>query len=144
VSDYNRIVLVGRLGRDPESKVTAGGQAICKFSMATSSGFGDKRETDWHNVVVFGKQAEASASFLKKGRLCLVEGRVKYSKWTKPDGSIAYQTDIIADRVSFLDSDRSEDRPSGPTVVPGEFNDTGFHPAPGAAQADVTGGDMPF
>jgi single-strand DNA-binding protein len=100
----NKVILVGRLGKDPESKATSSGGQITTFSLATSDGFGDNKTTNWHNVVVFGKAAPSVATYLQKGSQAAVDGRIQYRTWDKKDGTKGYSTEIIADHVEFLSS----------------------------------------
>jgi single-strand DNA-binding protein len=99
----NVAVIVGNLGKDPELKTSSGGKSYCTFTLATSDGWGDNKKTNWHNVTVFGKQAESCAQFLKKGSKAGVKGRIENSSWEK-DGERKYMTKIIADSVTFLSS----------------------------------------
>lgn len=102
----NKVMLIGNLGRDPELKYGQSGSAICTLGVATSHtrGTGDQRvtETEWHNVVVFGKSAEACGQYLHKGSKVYVEGRLRTRSWDK-DGVKQYRTEILADTVQFLD-----------------------------------------
>ena len=97
----NKVILIGRLGKDPESRGSQGGSTICKFSLATDDGWGENQKTNWHRITTFGKTAENCAKYLEKGRQVAVEGRVDYSEYEK-DGQKRYGTEIIADRVTFL------------------------------------------
>lgn len=106
----NKIILIGRLGADPETRQAQSGKAVTKFRIATDSGWGDNKTTDWHNIVTFDRTAEACAKYLTKGRMVYVEGRVSYRKWDKEDGTSQWFTDIIANDVQFLGG--GEDRPS--------------------------------
>ena len=111
----NNVVLVGRLGRDPEVKKAASGTTICKFSLAVQrpprrgEDDGEKAEqiTDWINVVTFGRTAESVEQYLGKGSLVGIEGRIQSSTWEKEDGTKGYAVEINAQRVDFLES-RSE------------------------------------
>lgn len=103
----NRAIICGRLGSDPESKNTKGGE-ICRFSVATSEKYTDRdrekhEEVEWHRVVVFGKFAESCQKFLKKGSQVLIEGKIKTRSWDDK-GQKKYVTEIVAARVMFLDS----------------------------------------
>lgn len=104
----NEVRLIGNLGRDPELRSSRSGNPVCNLSVATSRKWFDKianeekEETEWHRVVVFGKQAEACANYLAKGRKVFVAGRLKTSSYEK-EGQKHYATDIIAERVQFLD-----------------------------------------
>ncbi len=104
----NKVILVGNLGRDPELRYLPSGQSVASFSVATSERFkgrdGQMRDqTEWHNVVVYGKPAEACGQYLKKGRQVYVEGRITNRSWDAKDGSgKKYRTEIVAQRVQFL------------------------------------------
>lgn len=98
----NKVILIGRLGADPEKRHAKSGKAVTKFRIATDSGWGDNKQTDWHSVVTFDKTAESCAQYLSKGRQVYVEGRVSYRKWDKDDGTTQWFTEIIAERVRFL------------------------------------------
>jgi len=108
MSSLNHVTLMGRLGKDPEQRSTQGGKSIVKFSLATDSGFGEKKTTDWHNIVCFDKLGEAVSRYLAKGCRALVTGRIRYNKWQKDDGTTAYITEIIADEVQFIDPASSQ------------------------------------
>lgn len=99
----NQITLIGRLGKPPEMRYSQDGKAITKFSMATDDGYGDRKETTWHNVVVFDKSAEACAQYLDKGSLVAVVGRQTHRKYEK-DGDTRYFSEVVANRVQFLDT----------------------------------------
>ena len=101
----NKVILVGNLGRDPEVRYLASGQAVANFSVATSDTFTDRNgakqeRTDWHNIVVWGKQAELCGQYLKKGRQAYIEGRISNQTYEAKDGSgKRYRTEIVAQRV---------------------------------------------
>jgi single-strand DNA-binding protein len=95
----NRVVIVGRLGRDPESRFTNSGDAVTNFSVATTERWKNKdgeqqEKTEWHRVTMFGKVAEIAAQYLKKGSECLVEGKLQTRKYEK-DGQDHYATEIV-------------------------------------------------
>lgn len=103
----NRMTLVGNLGGDPEMKYTAGGTAICKLRVATKETWKDRdgnlqERTEWHRVVVFGKQGEACGQYLSKGRQVYVEGSLRTSTWDDKDGIKRYMTEVNARDVQFL------------------------------------------
>lgn len=106
----NSVVLIGRLTRDPEVRYTAGTQmAVCKFTIAINDWVGEKEVTSYPRVVVFGKQAENCERRLAKGRLVGVQGRLQTDSYTNKDGATVYTTDVVADRVEFLEwGDRNE------------------------------------
>ena len=102
----NSVVLIGRLTRDPEVRYSAGTQmAICRFAVAIDRPprQNGEKQTDFLNVVVFGKQAENCERFLAKGRLVGVQGRIQTGSYTNKDGATVYTTDVVADRVEFLE-----------------------------------------
>lgn len=99
--NYNKIVIVGRLGQDPELKALTSGDKVCTFSVATSRRWNDKNgdlqeETEWHNVVFWNKPAETVARYLKKGSLVLIDGRVQTKTYEK-DGVTMYRTQIVGE-----------------------------------------------
>lgn len=105
----NKVMLIGRLGKDPELKYTPGGQAVANFTLATSERFnnkdGQKQErTEWHAVVAWGKQAELANQYLKKGREVYVEGRIQTRSWDDRDGNKKYKTEVVATAIQFLGS----------------------------------------
>lgn len=107
----NKVILIGRLGQNPDMKNTASGMAIAKLNVATSrrvkKGEEWVEETEWHRVTTFGKTAEACGRFLEKGRQVYVEGRLQTSSYEK-DGEKRYSTEVVADTVQFLGDKRSE------------------------------------
>lgn len=100
----NKVILIGRLGKDPEVRASQAGKSFCTFTLATDTGFGENRKTDWHNIVTFDKQADNCGRFLKKGSLVYVEGRISYDKYQDKDGQQRTSTRILANTVQFLDS----------------------------------------
>ena len=102
----NSVVLIGRLTRDPETRYTSGSQmAVCTFSIAIDrvTRQGEEKKTDFPRITVFGKQAENCERFLRKGRLVGVQGRLQTGSYTNKDGATVYTTDVVADRVEFLE-----------------------------------------
>jgi len=132
----NKVILVGHLGRDPEVRAIPSGQSVCNFSLATTERFtgrdGQSREqTEWHNIVAWGKQAELCGQYLKKGRQVFVEGRITSREYEARDGSGKRQrTEIVAQRVQFLGGrpatspdDGLADFNSGPEAVSAAADD---------------------
>jgi single-strand DNA-binding protein len=116
----NRAIVIGNLTRDPELKSLPSGIQVCTFSIATNRVWKDKNgakqeSADYHNIVVFGRQAETAAQFLKKGSGALVEGRMQTRSWDSPDGKKNYRTEIVADRVQFGNRPSGAGAPSGPS-----------------------------
>ncbi len=113
----NKVILVGNLGNDPETKYTQGGMAVTKVSLATTSVRKDKEgntqeRTEWHRVTFFGKLGEIAGEYLRKGSQVYVEGSIRYDKYTGQDGVEKYSTDIIADEMQMLGG-RSEGGAAG-------------------------------
>lgn len=111
----NKVILVGNLGNDPETKYTQGGMCICTLSLATTSVRKDKdgntqERTEWHRVKLFNKLGEIAAEYLKKGRQVYIEGSIRYDKFTGSDGVEKYFTDIIADEMQMLGGGDGGDR----------------------------------
>lgn len=102
----NKAMVFGNLTRDPELRALPSGMNVCSFSVATNRTFKDRdgkrqEQTDFHNIVVFGRQADVVAQYLKKGRTAFVEGRLQTRSWEGKDGEKKYRTEIVADRVQF-------------------------------------------
>lgn len=127
----NSVVLIGRLTRDPEVRYTAGSQmAVCTFTIAIDriARQGEEKKTDFPRITVFGKQAENCERFLKKGRLVGVQGRLQTGSYTNKDGATVYTTDVVADRVEFLewgDKTQSSQGSFAPQAS-GDNSDSGF------------------
>ena len=105
----NKVILVGRLGRDPETRYTGGGQAVANFSVATDETYKDRngerqKRTEWHKIVVWGKQAEIAQQYLKKGSLIFIEGRIQSREWQDKEGQKRTSYDIVANTMKMLSS----------------------------------------
>src|SRR5690348_10178436 len=103
----NRAILVGRLGRDPETRYTSGGQAVCNFTLATDETYKDRngerqKRTEWHRIVVWGKQAEIAQQYLHKGSLIFVEGRIQTRQWDDREGQKRTTVEIVASNFRML------------------------------------------
>jgi single-strand DNA-binding protein len=143
----NKALIVGNLTEDPELKSLPSGTAVCNFSLATNRHYTDKdgnkqEDTDYHNIVVFGRQAETTAQYLSKGSMALIEGRIQTRSWEGDDGTMNYRTEIVANRVQF-----------GPrSGASGEVADSGQKKPPENADQeidypddeDITPEDIPF
>ncbi|WP_461209896.1 single-stranded DNA-binding protein [Desulfocurvus sp. DL9XJH121] len=108
MASLNRVMLIGRLGVDPELRYTQSGQPVANFRMATDESYRGQdgnmvERTEWHRIVVWGRQAEPVANYLHKGSMVYVEGSLQTQKWQAKDGSDRYTTEIKAMRVQFLD-----------------------------------------
>ncbi len=119
MASVNKVILVGNLGRDPETRYSPDGAAITNVSVATTSQWKDKNtgekreETEWHRVAFFGRLAEIAGEYLKKGSQVYVEGRLRTRKWQDKDGQDRYTTEIVADAMQMLGS-----RGGGPAGAP--------------------------
>lgn len=140
----NKVILVGRLGRDPELKYTASGTPFCRFSMATDDSWTDKgsgertERTEWHNIVVWDKLAEICNNYLAKGRMVYIEGALQTREWDDQEGNKRKTTEIRARDMVLLGGPPGEGggarRPSTPTA-----------PAGGEATGGpITDDDIPF
>ncbi len=152
----NRIVLIGRLTRDPELRFTPNGRAVCSFTLAVDRNFTSQdgtRETDFINIVVWGKQAENCGQYLAKGRMAAVDGRLQIRSFEGNDGQKRYVTEVVADNVRFLSS-----REGGSNAGAGYGNsgygnaggfggsgiDSGFGAGPADDNMPMTSDDLPF
>ena len=114
MSGVNKVIIVGRLGSDPEVKTVSSGQTVCRLSVATSENWTDRdgqrqERTEWHRVVIWGKMAEVCGQHLSKGRQVYLEGRLQTRSWEDQQGQKKYTTEIIANTVQFLGSnDRAQ------------------------------------
>jgi single-strand DNA-binding protein len=112
MASVNKVILIGRLGRDPELRYTQGGQAVANFTLATNERYSNKsgeqqERTEWHRIVAWGKTGELCAQYLAKGRNVYVEGRLQTREWEDKEGQKRSTTEIVAQNVTFLDSARS-------------------------------------
>jgi single-strand DNA-binding protein len=108
MAGLNKVMLIGNLGADPEMRYTADGNALTSFRVAASRNYttpdGERREeTEWFSVVAWRKLAEQCSQYLQKGRKVYVEGRLRTRSWDTPEGQKRYRTEVVADRVMFLD-----------------------------------------
>ncbi|PNQ83089.1 single-stranded DNA-binding protein [Paenibacillus sp. F4] len=141
----NRVILIGRLTKDPELRYTPNGIATTQFTLAVDRPFtsqGGEREADFLPIVTWRQLAETCANYLKKGRLTAVEGRVQVRNYENSEGKRIYVTEIVADNVRFLESNRDSQRdPNEPDHRPRHdgdpFHDDGKH-------IDISDDDLPF
>ena len=163
MASVNKVILVGNLGRDPETRYMPDGGAITNISIATTSSWKDKNgekqeQTEWHKVAFFGKLAEIAGEYLKKGSQVYVEGKLRTRKWQDKDGADKYTTEVIADAMQMLGSrqgqgggdsgggGRDYDRgaPSGPPSGGSTSKPAGAAKGGGAAKFDDMDDDIPF
>jgi len=102
MSSVNKVILLGRLGKDPEVKRFDSGKVVATFSLATSEKYKDQEETQWHNIVLWGTTAELAEKYLTKGSQLFVEGKVKYRTYDDKDGAKRYVTEIAGERITFV------------------------------------------
>jgi len=118
----NRVELIGNLGRDPELRHTSGGNPVVNLRLAVNTGFGDNQRVDWFTVIAWNKLAEICNQYLAKGARIFVEGRLQIRQWEGDDGQTRYATEIVANRVLFLDradsAGASEEEPEGADEIP--------------------------
>lgn len=138
----NKVIIVGNLGQDPESKAFASGGSVTNISVATSESWKDKQSgqqqerTEWHRIVFFNRLAEIAAQYLKKGSKVYVEGSLRTRKWQAQDGSDRYTTEIVAEKMQMLDS-RSEGDTGGQ-----QANNQQSNHAPSLAQQEANNQSM--
>src|SRR5579885_2560676 len=136
----NKVILVGRLGQNPEVRYTPSGAAVANFSVATNESWTDKsgqkqERTEWHKVVVWGKLAELCSQYLTKGRQVYLEGRLQTRQWQDKDGQTKYTTEIQAQTVQFLGGGQGAER-----GVPREASGADFNQAPAMGMGHGAGG----
>jgi single-strand DNA-binding protein len=149
----NKVILVGNLGRDPETRYTSSGQAVCHFSLATSETFKDRagerqKRTEWHRIVVWGKLADVAQKYLKKGSQIYLEGSIRTSEWTDKEGQKRTNYEINTTNFRMLGA-RSDSVGGGAaraaSAASGDFD----HDSPAPAEheqagPEVTDEDIPF
>src|SRR6267378_2019780 len=119
MASVNKVILIGNLGRDPETRYSPDGAAITNVSVATTSQWKDKNtgekreETEWHRVAFFGRLAEIAGEYLKKGSQVYIEGRLRTRKWQDKEGQDRYTTEIVADTMQMLGSRAGSGEPRG-------------------------------
>lgn len=121
MSSVNKVILVGRLGKDPETRYSQDGSAVTNASLATSDSWkdkatGEKKEnTEWHRLVFFNKLADIAGEYLKKGSMIYAEGKLKTRKWTDKNGQEKYTTEVLVDVMKMLGGKNEEKQEQKPT-----------------------------
>lgn len=134
----NQVTLIGRLARDPELRFTAGsGKAVATFSLAVNRPFGKENEADFFRIVVWGKQGEHCANYLAKGRLVAIQGRLQNNNFETQSGEKRYTTEVVADRVEFLDWGNNKGSTTG-------FDNPSYIDTDGFQAIDEDDPDIPF
>ena len=140
----NKVIVVGNLGQDPETRYMPSGSAVTNMRIATNESWKDKQSgeqrerTEWHNVAMFGRLAEISAEYLRKGSQVYIEGKLRTRKWQDKDGNDRYTTEIIADEMQMLGSR------SGAAGAPAMSDSPPAGPPPPQPSGDDFDDDIPF
>src|SRR6266576_5301227 len=137
---FNKIILVGNLGRDPELRYTPKGTPVCSFSMATNERSKDKAgemqdQVTWFRVTLWGRQAETASQYLTKGKPVYIEGRLRVEEWTDRDGKARHTLEVNATDMQFIGGGRAEE------PAPMERSASGAAPS---EQTDLSEDDIPF
>jgi single-strand DNA-binding protein len=145
MAGINKVILVGRLGTDPEVKTVTGGNTVARLSLATSESWNDKNgqkqeRTEWHRVVIWGKLAELCGRYLSKGRQVYVEGRLQTRQWEDQQGQKRYTTEIVASTVQFLSPMQNQNAGGMHQNNENEFSAQDFGPEPSFDAAE----EIPF
>ena len=155
----NKVILVGNLGADPETRYTASGSAVTNIRLATADSWRDKQSgeqqerTEWHRVVFFNRLAEIAAEYLRKGSQCYIEGRIQTRKWQGQDGQDRWTTEIVASEMQMLGgrgggggggSGYSGPPPDGPPADSSGGTGGGDKPASSPASGNDFDDDIPF
>lgn len=149
----NKVILIGNIGKDPETRYSAGGAAITNITLATSESWKDKQtgenqeRTEWHRVVFFGRLAEIAGEYIKKGSKVYIEGSLRTRKWQDQSGQDRYTTEIVAAEMQMLDgkgAGANHEDSSAP--APAQAAQNSAHPDDGFAGDfdDLAGADIPF
>lgn len=149
MASLNKVLLIGNLGADPETRYTTGGDAVCNILLATTDTWRDKasgeqrESTEWHRVVLYRRLGEIAGQYLKKGSSVYIEGRIKTRKWQNKDGQDQYTTEIEATELKMLGSRGDQPAPSANTFTPSSKprGNTGNRPPANVADLDD---DIPF
>jgi single-strand DNA-binding protein len=148
---FNKIILIGNLGQDPELRYTPNGDAVCNFSVATNEKRRDKTGdlqdiTTWFRVTLWGSKAENASKYLEKGRSVYIEGRLRLSEWTDRDGNTRQTLDVTATEMQFIGSrDGEYSAAAANASAANDFGDADESPSSGRADMDAPqDDDIPF
>lgn len=152
MASVNKVIVVGNLGKDPDTRFLPDGKAVCNFSVATTDKWtdkasGEKKEaTEWHRISAFGRIAEICGEYLKKGSQVYIEGKLRTRKWQDKEGQDRYSTEIIADSMQMLGSksDSSNREPTGDGIVPAQKARPTQKPSGSAGSFADLDDDIPF
>jgi len=146
MASVNKVILIGNLGKDPETRYAPSGDAICNITLATTDTWrdkatGEKREaTEWHRVVFFGKLAEIAGQYLRKGSAAYIEGSLRTRKWQDKDGQDRYTTEIRADEMKMLGSRQGMGGSDAPSRSEGGGRDSAPRDSGGGRDNSYGGG----
>ena len=152
----NKVILIGRLGGDPELKYTPSGTPVAKFSLATDESYKDRsgeqqKHTEWHNIVAWNKLAEICGQYLTKGKQIYIEGNIRSRQWQDQSGNKRTTYEIIAQRMQMLGTRADSERAAGPTAgasaePPAHSEPSSAEPAPAEPppSSEITDEDVPF
>ena len=145
----NKVILIGRLGSNPEIRYTPSGAAVANFNIATSENWNDKtgqkqERTEWHRIVVWSKLAELCNQYLTKGRQVYIEGRLQTRQWDDKDGNKRYTTEVVANTVQFLGAGKGEGAPASERTNDQATAMPATGPASEMADASFTEDEIPF
>tara|TARA_B100001250_G_C19577348_1_gene690378 strand:+ start:199 stop:666 length:468 start_codon:yes stop_codon:yes gene_type:complete len=135
MASLNKVMLIGRLGQDPEIRYTQSGSAVANVNIATNDYWTDKKgekqeRTEWHSLVLWGKLADLAQSYLKKGSQIYIEGRIQTRDWEDEQSQKHYKTEIVVTTIQFLDTKMSEN------ITPQEYSSTQENPSTSSQEAD--------
>jgi single-strand DNA-binding protein len=140
----NKVIIIGNLGQDPETRYMPSGSAVTNFTVATNESWKDKQtgeqkdRTEWHRVAMFNRLAEIAAEYLRKGSQVYIEGKLRTRKWQDRDGNDRWTTEIIADEMQMLGGRGGGSAPMNQDPGPGS------EPAPSGSGSDDFDDDIPF
>lgn len=143
----NKVILVGRLGRDPECKFTGSGKAVANFSVATDESWKDasgerKKKTTWHKCIVWGKLAEIAQQYLKKGSLVFIEGKIDMREWQDKEGKRQVGAEIVCENFRMLGLREGGEKSAATPSLREEFTDAGVSVQ--SAAPTISDDDIPF
>ena len=141
----NKVILIGRLGQNPEVRHTPSGSSVANFSLATNEAWTDKQgqkqeRTEWHRVVVWGKLADLCGQYLQKGRQVFIEGKLQTRQWQDKDGQTKYTTEVLASTVQFLGGNAQQGAGQGA----GNYGSAGYGAQSGSQSNSFGGGNAPM
>lgn len=142
----NKVILIGNVGKDPETKEFEGGKKVANFTLATSKTYKDRdgnrqEQTEWHNIVVFGKQADIVEQYVTKGKKLAIDGEIRTRSWDDKDGNKKYMTEIVCNHFEFLSSPEKDAKHSSS----GSYDNEPPAPKPQSSKkADDDDNSLPF